>query len=227
MGRLLKASTDELDAKRKDILQLTADATDFEAIGKVFDAMQVLAKEVVAKPNKAISDSEWVPDHIRTKFCKNLARMGSGNDAKYRKSLPNRKQQGAPSPPPPRARRFALPRWVVVFCLVKTSCVLLHFRGPFWADFQNLMPIWSGTRSGFEIVLFDFPRLPTMLDQVSRSRSARKGKTKLCRKPRRRKQKAARKNRPRRRMGKPRKVDGPKKGKVEKLQDEPRNHAKA
>ena len=102
MGRLLKASTDELDAKRKDILQLTADATDFEAIGKVFDAMQVLAKEVVAKPNKAISDSEWVPDHIRTKFCKNLARMGSGNDAKYRKSLPNRKQQGAPSPPPPK-----------------------------------------------------------------------------------------------------------------------------
>ena len=76
-------------------------------------------------------DPEWAPEMKQ----------------KHRKSLPNGRQQN------PRGRREAPPPWgapkapLVVCHLVRISYDLLHFPGPFWADFPSLFRIWSGSRS--------------------------------------------------------------------------------
>ena len=121
--------------------------------------------------------------------------MGSRNEAKHRKSLPNRRQQGAPSAPPKGAALRAAPLGFVVCHLVRISYVsgafsgaLLGLHGPETRRTKN-----SGTGPVLRVPLssglffspdycHSHPPDPGML-------------------------------------GKPRKVDSPKKKKVEKPQD--------
>ena len=82
---------------------------------------------------------EWTPEMMQNK----------GNPYQIEDNKGGRLQRS------PRGRRFAPPPWVlVVFCLVRISYVLPHFRNPFWGDFLNLSRIWPGTHPGFEIVFF-------------------------------------------------------------------------
>ena len=104
----------------------------------------------VGEKKNTISNPGWVWIATRTKFgtnSENRLRMGPANEAKHRKSLPNARQQGAPSAPPKGAALRAAPLGFVVCHLVRISYVLPHFPGPFWADFPNLFRIWSGSRS--------------------------------------------------------------------------------
>ena len=97
-----------------------------------------------------ISNPGWVPDQIR--------KIGSEWAPEVKQNIGNPYQ--TEDNKNPRGRREAPPPWgapkapLVVFCLVRISYVLPHFRSSFWADFPNLVRIWPGTHPGFEIVFF-------------------------------------------------------------------------
>ena len=83
----------------------------------------------------------------------NRPRMGSGSEAKHRKSLPNRRQQGAPSAPPKGAALRAAPLGSCCLLFGKDFLCFASFPEPILGRFPEFGP---GPIQDLKIVFF-FP----------------------------------------------------------------------
>ena len=70
----------------------------------------------------------------------NRPRMGSGSEAKHRKSLPNRRQQGAPSAPPKGAALRAAPLGSCCLLFGKDFLCFASFPEPILGRFPEFGP---------------------------------------------------------------------------------------
>ena len=99
-------------------------------------------------------------DGSRTKFGPNSGkrlRMGSGNDAKHKKSLPNRRQQAAPSAPPKGAALRAAPLGSCCLLFGKDFLCFASFLEPILGRFPEFGP---GPIQDLKIVFFFSPCFP-------------------------------------------------------------------